>query len=77
MQGQTIRDQKVVKLAQTMESIYSFVDTIKEVPGKVEVLEGTITKIFDWTVECANFIGVYMGRNFGGMAFELLRTAAD
>lgn len=58
-----------------MESVYSFVDAIKEIPEKVEVLQGVITSIFDWTIECANFIGTYIDHNFGGVAFGRLNPS--
>lgn len=49
-----------------MEEIYSFVDIIKSVPSKLQLLEDIIAKILKQTVECAIFIREYTGHGFGG-----------
>jgi hypothetical protein len=56
-----------------MEEIYSFVDIIKSVPSKLQLLENIIAKILKQTVECAIFIREYTGHGFGGK-YEAIGT---
>lgn len=66
VRNQIIRDVKVFQLASTMESVYSFVDTIQATPSKSDVLVNAIKAILAQTVECALFIREYVGKGFGG-----------
>ena len=66
IQGQLERDQRLVDLVTTMENVYSFVDVVQSIPGKLQLLEDIITKILQQTVECAIFIREYTGHGFIG-----------
>jgi hypothetical protein len=61
------RDDRIAELAETVEDVYSFVDTVKAFPEKIAVLEDTIIKILKQTVECSFFIREYCGYGFSGM----------
>jgi hypothetical protein len=49
-----------------MDEVYSFVDAIRLVPNKLQLLEDIIAKIMKQTVECAIFIREYTGKGFAG-----------
>jgi hypothetical protein len=49
-----------------MENVYSFVDVVQSIPGKLQLLEDIIGKILQQTVECAIFIREYTGHGFVG-----------
>jgi hypothetical protein len=49
-----------------METVYSFVNAVRELPDKLQVLEGVITSILKQTVECSIFIREYTGHGFAG-----------
>jgi hypothetical protein len=66
VKGQVERDRDVVKLAATMEDVFSFVDAIESFPEKLTVLEETILKILHQTIECSIFIREYTGNGFSG-----------
>ena len=65
VQGQEVRDQKILELVGSMENTYSFViyaDELKKYPLLQDVLE----QILKQTIECGYFIQEYTRRNFGG-----------
>lgn len=64
------RDNKVVDLVTTMESVYSFVEVVRSYPDKLEVLENIIESILNQTIECMIFIREYAGRGFSS-TFQL------
>ena len=66
LKAQLDRDQSICDLVLTMESVYSFVEAMRSVPDKREILEEVIVKILKQTVECAIFIREYTGHGFGG-----------
>lgn len=72
IKGQLERDQAIVKLVDTMVKLYSFVDALRDLPGKIELLEDIITNILKQTVECSIFIREYSGKGFGGALFLYL-----
>jgi hypothetical protein len=49
-----------------MDNVYSFVDVVRSVPNKLQLLEDIIAKILRQTVECAIFIREYTGHGFAG-----------
>jgi hypothetical protein len=67
LKGQIDRDRRIFDLVETMEDVYSFVDVVKSLPKKLEILEDVIVKILKQTVECAIFIREYTGHGFAGM----------
>ena len=65
VQGQQVRDQKILELVASMENTYSFVicaDELKKYP----VLQDVLEQILKQTIECGYFIQEYTRRNFGG-----------
>jgi hypothetical protein len=67
IRNQFFRDEKLITLVATMESIFSFVDVIQsDITDKVKVLEDIIKRIFIQTVECGIFIREYVNRGFVG-----------
>ena len=65
IQGQQVRDQKILELVASMENTYSFViyaDELKKYP----VLQDVLEQILKQTIECGYFIQEYTRRNFGG-----------
>lgn len=66
LRDQVDRDRKVVDLASTMQSVYSFIDVIQDTPQKLEALSDTIKALLTQTAECALFIHEYVGKGFGG-----------
>ena len=57
----------MIKLVETMEIVYSFVDAIQSnVAEMVKVLEDIIRRIFTQTIECSMFIQEYSKQ--GGFA---------
>ncbi|KAJ7078242.1 hypothetical protein C8R44DRAFT_654640 [Mycena epipterygia] len=75
---QAVKDQqktneKIVELVGTMETIFSFVEDTKSLPGKIKGLEDTCLAIVKQTVECAMFIREYTGKGFGGAYFPCHR----
>ena len=57
-----------------MESVYSFVDAIRLLPNKLQLLEDVICQILKQTVECAIFIREYTGHGFAGTINILLES---
>jgi hypothetical protein len=66
IKGQFERDKKLIDLVMTMNEVYSFVDVIRSIPNKLQLLEDIIAKILQQTVECAIFIREYTGYGFTG-----------
>jgi ethanolamine utilization cobalamin adenosyltransferase len=67
IRNQVFRDEKLITLVATMESIFSFVDVIQsDITDKVKVLEDIIKRIFIQTVECGIFIREYANHGFVG-----------
>lgn len=62
--NQLDRDQKIVDLMASMADVYSFVDELKTVPDKINILENVIKSILQHTFECAMFIQEYSGQGF-------------
>ena len=65
VQGQQVRDQKILELVGSMENTYSFVicaDELKKYP----VLQDVLEQILKQTIECGYFIQEYTRWNFGG-----------
>ena len=65
IQGQQVRDRKILELVASMENTYSFViyaDELKKYP----VLQDVLEQILKQTIECGYFIQEYTRRNFGG-----------
>jgi hypothetical protein len=62
----------MVDLVSVMDMMYSFVDAVKDIPEKIELMEGTIMTILTQTVECVVFIREYSGHGFGGRRLTLL-----
>ncbi|KAJ7465935.1 hypothetical protein FB451DRAFT_1486123 [Mycena latifolia] len=60
------KDEKVIKLVQTMTDAYSFAEDIESLPGKIKRLEDTISALVKQTEECALFIREYTGHGFCG-----------
>lgn len=50
-----------------MEDVFCFVDAVRSMPEKMQILDNIITDILKQTVECAIFIREYTGNGFGGM----------
>ena len=69
VKGQLDRDKNITSLVTLMKDVYLFVDTVKEFPDKVVILEDTIVKILKQTVECTFFIREYCAHGFGGMSY--------
>ena len=63
----------MVGLIKTMEDVYSFVEDSESFRNKVEVLENTISKILEQTVEFAVYIHEYTGHGFRGECRTLKR----
>lgn len=67
IRNQITTDQKLIQLVTTMESIYTFVDAIQSnVSEHINLLEETIKRIFNQTIECAIFIREYVNHGFLG-----------
>ena len=66
VQGQLERDNQLIDLVTTMENVYSFVDTLQEIPNKLLVLENVTMSILKQTVECAIFVREYTDHGFAG-----------
>ncbi|KAF7987071.1 hypothetical protein HWV62_225 [Athelia sp. TMB] len=69
-------DQSIADLANTMRTVYSFVDAIEAVPTKIDLLEGVIQQIFNQTVECGMFVREYAGHGFGGRVLKEVMGAS-
>ncbi|KZP16022.1 hypothetical protein FIBSPDRAFT_68467 [Athelia psychrophila] len=59
-------DVAVVTLFKEMAALYSFVDDLGDLPGKIKQLEHAIVPILAQTTECALFFREYTGRGFVG-----------
>jgi hypothetical protein len=60
VQHQVTTDWNLIKLVETMENIYSFVDAIRSnVSEKVKVLEDVIKRILVQTIKSSMFITEY------------------
>ncbi|KZP24326.1 hypothetical protein FIBSPDRAFT_1012222, partial [Athelia psychrophila] len=59
-------DADVVALFKQMEALYSFVDDLDNLPGKITRLEHTIMGILRQTTECGMFFREYTDRGFVG-----------
>ncbi|KZP10770.1 hypothetical protein FIBSPDRAFT_200091 [Athelia psychrophila] len=59
-------DVAVVVLFKQMEALYSFVDDVDNLPGKITRLEHTIVRILEQTTECGIFFREYTDRGFVG-----------
>ncbi|KAJ7611212.1 hypothetical protein FB45DRAFT_1065901 [Roridomyces roridus] len=70
VQKQQETDGKIVKLAQTMDEVYSFVKDLDFLPQKLKALEQQASAIVKQTVECALFIQEYNHHGFGRHAVE-------
>ncbi|KZP16008.1 hypothetical protein FIBSPDRAFT_976664, partial [Athelia psychrophila] len=57
-------DAAVVALFKQMEALYSFVDDLESLPGKIKRLEHAIVQILAQTTECALFFREYTGHGF-------------
>ena len=49
-----------------MEDLYSFVDDIEGLPGKIKQLGRTLIRVLEQTTECAIFFREYTDRGFLG-----------
>jgi hypothetical protein len=52
-----------------MDDAYTFVDAVRELPGKIKAFEDTIAQLVKQTVECALFIREYTGHGFIGVNY--------
>ena len=75
LKSQIDRDRSICELVMGMEEVYSFVDVVRSLPNKLELLEDIIVKILKQTVECAIFIREYTGNGFGGKKSRFSRNA--
>ena len=66
MRGQLERDRQLVGLMRAMEDFCSFVDVVRALPNKIQLLEDVLDQTLKQTVECAIFIREYTGHGFGG-----------
>ncbi|KAJ7019176.1 hypothetical protein C8F04DRAFT_1242762 [Mycena alexandri] len=57
-------DNNVVGLVKTMVEVYSFEEDIHFVPEKIKILEESLLKISQHTLECANFLEEYKQHGF-------------
>ncbi|KAJ7707898.1 hypothetical protein B0H16DRAFT_1746446 [Mycena metata] len=64
-------DNQVVDLVKTMVEVYSLEEEIHFVPDKIKVLEGSLLKISQHTLECANFLEEYKQHGFAGQSCGL------
>jgi len=66
MKEQQHRDEKIYDLLVTMETVYSFVNAIEDIPEKIQILREIITSILRQTFECVIFIWEFAGHGFSG-----------
>ncbi|KAJ7704253.1 hypothetical protein B0H16DRAFT_1482660 [Mycena metata] len=57
-------DNQVVDLVKTMVEVYSFEEEINFVPEKIRILEESLLKISQHTLDCANFLEEYKQHGF-------------
>jgi hypothetical protein len=50
-----------------MKTVYSFVDSILELPDKVLILQNTMWKIFNHTAVCMDYVHDHLRHRFGGI----------
>ncbi|KAJ7611219.1 WD40-repeat-containing domain protein [Roridomyces roridus] len=70
VQKQQETDGKIIKLAQRMDEVYSFVKDLEFLPQKIKSLEQQVSAIVKQTVECALFIQEYNQHGFSRHALE-------
>ena len=66
MEGQIERDSRILDLLVTMNNVYAFVDTIRNMADLTSPLENNIDLALKQTIECALFIREYFGVGFSG-----------
>ena len=66
MEGQIERDSRILDLLATMNNVYAFVDTIRNMADLTSPLENNIDLALKQTIECALFIREYFGVGFSG-----------
>ncbi|KAJ7480978.1 hypothetical protein FB451DRAFT_155281 [Mycena latifolia] len=64
VKNQQDTDDKLLKLVETMDEVYSFVKDVKFLREKIKSLEDKSSAIFKQTFECALFIQEYTGHGF-------------
>lgn len=58
-----------------MEALYSFVDDIENLPGKIKQLERTVVRILEQTTECGIFFREYTDHGFVGECVDSLTSS--
>jgi hypothetical protein len=66
VQTQQVRDRRILDLVATMESAYSFVDSINELTNS-PILQNIVERLLNQTIECGYFIQEYIRHNLGGV----------
>ena len=66
MKKQHFTDLSLVSLIKTMSEIYSVVDEMKDLPGKIKSLETVIALLLQQISECALFVREYVHPSFAG-----------
>jgi len=75
MSDQVERYNQLLSLVKTTEDVCSFVDAVRSLPNKLQLLENTIDRMLKQMVECAILIRQYTGHGFGGEQHKHINKA--